>query len=148
MSASSTSTHDQPTYRSRGRCCGRGANWSGINIAAMIVGFFVFWPVGLFVLFWILAGRDLGELPQWINRQWSRMTEMWNSSDGFSKDGSSDNVVFNEFQQTQYDRVREIKEEIKQRSHRFAAFRANAKRRVDEEEFNRFMSDAPGSADA
>ena len=72
---------------------------------------------------------------------------MWNGNEGFSKDARSDNVVFNEFQQTQYDRIREIRDEIKERSRRFAQFRANAKRRADEEEFNRFMGDAPGGGD-
>jgi hypothetical protein len=150
MSSSSASTNDQPGHRSRGRCCGgwsKGANWSGINIAAMVVGFVLFWPVGLFILYWIVTGRDVRELPQWIHRQWSKVRGMWNGDEGFSKDERNGNVVFNEFQQTQYDRIREIREEIKERSRRFAEFRTNAKRRADEEEFNRFMADAPGSAD-
>ena len=145
MSSSSASTHDQPANRSRNRCCGgwgKGANWSGSNIAAMVVGFVLFWPVGLFVLYWIVTGREIWELPQWLYRQWSKLTGMWNT------DGHSDNVVFNEFQQTQYDRIREIREEIKRRARRFSEYRANAKRRADEEEFNRFMDDAPGSPEA
>ena len=55
----------------------------------------------------------------------------------------SDNSLFNEFQQTQYDRIREIKEEIADRSRRFQDYRADAKRRADEEEFNSFMSNSP-----
>ena len=151
MSSSSASTNGQPVNRSQGRCCGgwgKGANWSGINIAAMVLGFVLFWPVGLFILYWIVTGGDVRELPQWIYQQWSRLMGMWNGNEGFSKDARSDNVVFNEFQQTQYDRISEIREEIKQRSRRFAEFRANAKRRADKEEFNRFMADAPGSGDA
>ena len=150
MSSSSASTHDQPVNRSQGRCCGgwgKGANWSGINIAAMVLGFVLYWPVGLFILYWVVTGRGVRELLQWIHQQWSRVTGMWNGNEGFRKDRHSDNVVFNEFQQTQYDRIREIMEEIKERARRFAGFRANAKRRADEEEFNRFMADAPGSAD-
>ena len=56
-----------------------------------------------------------------------------------------DNVVFNEYQQTQYDRIREIKEEIKSRANRFSEFRMDAKRRADQEEFNRFMASGPYS---
>jgi hypothetical protein len=151
MSSSSTSTSGQPFNRSQTRCCGgwgNGANWSGINIAAMVVGFVLFWPVGLFVLYWIATGRDVGDLPQWIHQHWSRVTGMCKGKEGFSKDPRNDNVVFNEFQQTQYDRIREIKEEIKGRARRFAEFRANAKRRADKEEFNQFMADAPGSGEA
>ena len=150
MSSFSASANGQPNHRSQGRCCGgwgKGANWSGINIAAMVVGFVLFWPVGLFVLYWIVTGRDVRELPQWIHHQWSRITGMCSRDEGVSKDGRSDNVVFNEFQQTQHDRIREIREEIRERSRRFAQFRATAKRRADEEEFNRFMADAPGTRD-
>jgi hypothetical protein len=110
----------------------------------MVVGFVLFWPIGLFVLYWMFTGRDVRDLPQSIYRQWERVTGMRNGVEGFGTDGQSGNVVFNEFQQTQYDRIREIKEEIKQRAHRFTEFRAAAKRRADEEEFNRFMADRPG----
>ena len=142
MSTSIGSTADQPERRSRGHCCAnwesRG-NWSLLNIAAMVVGFVVFWPIGLLILYWILKGRSVKELPQRIAEQWSKMTGNWHGNG----EGPRDNVVFNEFQQTQYDRVREIKDEIRERSRRFAEFRANAKRRADEEEFNRFMAEAP-----
>ena len=101
----------------------------------MVLGFVIFWPVGLLILYWIIKGRSVKDLPQGIRDAWSKVTG--------SKSDNGDNVVFNEFQQTQYDRIREIKDEIKERSRRFADFRANAKRRADEEEFNRFMREAP-----
>jgi hypothetical protein len=147
MSSSSGSTNDQSNNRSRGQCCGgwgKKGNWSGLNIAAMVLGFVFFWPVGLFVLYWIITGRNVKKMPQEVRHQWSRVTGNRNGNDSFSNNGRNDNVVFNEFQQTQYDRIREIKEEVKARSHRFSEFRTNAKRRADEDEFNRFMADAPG----
>jgi len=117
------------------------ARWSGVNIAAMVVGFVFFWPVGLVVLFWILSGRHVQELPGAIRQQWNHMF-------GGSKRSSDeiDNLVFKEYQQTQYDRIREIKEEIKHRAQRFTHFRADAQRRVDQEEFDRFMASNPASA--
>jgi len=107
----------------------------------MVLGFVFFWPIGLLILFWILSGRNVQTLPGAIRQQWSHFSDHWS---GFSGDNvRSGNVVFNDFQSTQHDRIREIKEEIKVRSQRFNAFRADAKRRADEEEFNRFMSSAP-----
>ena len=146
MSSSIGSNADQPERRSRSHCCGNWSgrgNWSALNIAAMVVGFVVFWPIGLFILYWIVTGRSVKELPQSIHKQWSKMTGSWHGNDS----GPSDNVIFNEFQQTQYDRIREIKDEIKERSRRFTEFRAKAKRRADEEEFNRFMNEAPAHND-
>lgn len=119
---------EQFTTEKRGR-------WTGFNIAAMVVGFVFFWPVGLVVLYWILKGRDARDLPAAIRDQWA----MWRGGSC----GRSDNVVFNEYQQTQYDRIREIKDEINSRSKRFEEFRRDVQRRKDEEEFNRFMADSP-----
>lgn len=119
--------------------CGNG-QWKPFNIAAMVLGFIFFWPVGLLILFWIIAGRDVRDLPSAIQRQWTSF---------FGKDkstrGDSDNVVFNDYQQTQYDRIDEIKQEIKDRKQRFQTFRADAKRRADEEEFKQFMASHPVS---
>ncbi len=147
MSSSNNSTYVQPNHESEDRQCGgwgKCGNWSGFNIAAMVLGFVFFWPLGLFILYWIISGRNVKELPQGIRNQWSRMTGSWRVNDGHGGNNRTGNIIFNEFQQTQYDRVREIKEEIKERARRFGEFRSNAKRRADEEEFNRFMSDIPG----
>ncbi len=141
MTASSTSTVEETGYRSRSQCgrgWGKNANWTGINIAGMVVGFVLFWPAGLVVLYWIMKGRDVRDLPHAVREQFSQMT----GGNG-RRNGSSENVVFNDYQQTQYDRIREIKAEIKERSRRFEEFRAGAQRRKDEEEFNRFMADSP-----
>ena len=146
MSTSGSSTIDQPSHRSREHCCGawsKKGNWSGFNIAAMVLGFIVFWPLGLFIMFWIMSGRSVKELPQGIRDLWARLTGHWGEDGGFSHSASSENTVFNEYQDAQHDRIREIKEEIRERTRRFGEFRANAKRREDEDEFNRFMNDTP-----
>lgn len=147
MSSSHCSTADHSERSSRDHRCGEWSSrgdWSGFNIAAMVLGFVFFWPIGLFFLYWILKGRSVKDLPRATRRKWSKMT---GSQPRGGVEGS-DNEVFNEYQQTQFDRIREIKEEIKDRSRRFADFRASARRRADEEEFNRFMSEAPVHGDS
>ena len=142
MSSSQGSTADQPNHESRSRCCGNGGrrgNWSCPNIVAMVLGFVLFWPVGLLILYGCIKGVSVTEVPKMVRHKWSKMKGSWHQ-DG---NHSSDNVTFNEFQQTQYDRIREIRDEIKERSRRFTQFRENAKRRADGEEFNHFMDDAP-----
>ena len=138
-SSSSTMSDGDTQHRKRG-CCGSGAkaNWSGVNIAAMVIGFVVWWPIGLFLLFWNMTGHDVLNLP-------ADLTEKWQQIKGIqtTKTESTDNEVFNDYQQTQHDRIREIKEEIKSRARRFTEFRSDAKRRADEEEFRQFMDDTP-----
>jgi len=116
-----------------------GGNWSGVNIAAMVLGFIVFPPLGFVVLVWALMGRPIQELPAWIREKWQKLFPGARSL-SFS---DSDNVVFNEYQQTQYDRIREIKDEIGRRAEAFRAFRFDAKRRQDQKEFEDFMARNP-----
>ncbi|MGV6858918.1 MAG: DUF2852 domain-containing protein [bacterium] len=136
----SNSNNDAHTSSSRHNHCCKG-HWSGMNIAAMVVGFIIFPPLGLVVLLWTLAGRPINELP-------GAVRDKWNQYAGGKKEmkpDSSDNVVFKEYQQTQYDRINELKEEIRSRAKRFAAFRSDAARRKDQEEFDAFMSSAPSN---
>lgn len=145
MSSSNGATVNQSNDRSWGPCRsgrGRRGNWSSFNIAAMVLSFVFFWPVGLLVLYWILTGRQVQDLPGAIKQKWQ---ELRGGAHGFSDQSS--NSVFNDFQQTQYDRINEIKHEIKTRSTRFKEFRADAQRRADQEEFNSFMASSPGSVD-
>lgn len=141
MTSSSNSTvNDSRQYRhSRKGCCMRG-NWSGMNIAAMVIGFVLFWPVGLFLLYWNISGRDVKDLPSAIQEKWSALFNGSFCRTRGEKDSKGENSVFDEFQQTQYDRITELKEEIKNRARKFRGFRSDAKRRADESEFKEFMS--------
>lgn len=117
---------------------GTSSNWSTINVAAMVGSFMVFWPLGLFMVYWICTGRNALELPD-IVRGWVQRFKGQSVSAG-----GSDNAIFNEYQQTQYDRIREIKEEIQERSKRFYSFREEQNRKKDQDEFNLFMTLSPG----
>ena len=140
MASTAEAKVEKSNSRSWSSCSyGRRGHWTGGNIAAMVIGFVLFWPVGLLVLFWTMSGRNVRDLPGAIREKWSGFAGQW----GGGSRHSTNNVVFNEFQQTQYDRIREIKDEIKERSSRFNEYRADAKRRADEEEFNSFMADTP-----
>lgn len=138
----SNHSHRSPCSHGGSGCCGKG-HWSGANIFAMVLGFVIFPPLGLVVLFWTLAGRPIQDLPAAARSKW----EQFKSGNKAESQTHSDNEVFSEYQQTQYDRIREMKEEIKTRAQRFKAFRSDAKRRADQEEFDRFMSSSPKDSD-
>ena len=149
MSSMSGTTYDQTTKRSSENGYGgwsNPTNWGCTNIAVMVLGFILFWPIGLFLLFWVSTGRHVGDLARAIKEKLARLTEKLGSGNGFTE-STSGNVVFEEYQQTQYDRIREIRDEIKNRAQRFSSYREDAKRRADEEEFRQFMSDNPGSTE-
>ncbi len=147
MSAASVSTmgpsaaHHRPSSR-------RGRRWTPPNTIATVLAFVFFGPLGLFVLAWVLSGRDVVELPGAARRLWASVS---GDRDGwFDRFGSerirTGNAVFDDYQRTQLDRIREIREELRTRTRRFEEFRASAQRRADEEEFQRFMASAPDGA--
>lgn len=138
----SSMNDENRSMQSRHHHCCKG-HWSGMNIAAMIIGFIVFPPLGFIVLFWTLTGHPIQELPGWVRDKWNEYA----GGDKKVKRADSDNVVFREYQQTQYDRINELKEEIRKRAERFTAFRSDARRRKDQEEFDAFMSSAPVNGD-
>ena len=119
--------------------CG-GGHWSAANITAMVVGFIIFAPLGFVVLVWSILGYPIQDLPNWVREKWNRYVV--GSVARPIKD--YENVVFKDYQQTQYDRIREIKEEIRKRAEAFGNFRANAQRRKDQQEFDDFMANKPG----
>lgn len=65
---------------------GRKGSWTGYNIAAMVLGFVFFWPVGLVILYWIIRGRDVRDLPAAAREKWSGMFG--------SSDRRGGNIVF------------------------------------------------------
>jgi hypothetical protein len=107
----------------------------------MVLGFIIFPPLGLVVLVWALMGRPIQDLPAWVRQKWNQFFPGTRSAAYHD----SDNVVFNEYQQTQYDRIREIRDEIGRRAEAFRTFRADAQRRKDQKEFEEFMSTNPGN---
>lgn len=145
----STSTHPAADRSSHASWCRGGArrraDWSPMNVAVMVLGFMFFWPVGLLLLGWIVSGRHVRDLPAALRELWTGLTGNGSIRSGFGPRFASDNVVFNDYQQTQYERIREIKAELGERSRRFAEFREQARRRADQEEFDRFMADAPSA---
>lgn len=144
MSPTETSNNAGSFFNSdRQRSMRCSSNWSSMNIFAMVLGFIVFWPLGLFMIYWIMSGRNAVELPAVARRLWSKIGGKWDL-----RDDTENNVVFNEYQQTQYDRIHEIKQEIKGRSTRFQEFRADVKRKADQEEFDHFMASNPPRNDA
>jgi len=106
-------------------CC--GAKWSSENIVALVLGFVVFWPVGLLMLFFILSGGDMAYT---FNR-----AKTWVSGLGSNQSyGSSGNAAFDQYRD---ETLRRLEEE----QQGFGDFMERLKRARDQEEFERFMAE-------
>ena len=131
----------------RGPCPRVPGRWNAPNAIATVLALMFFGPFGLFVLGWALSGRDVRDLPAAARALWERLSGRTGGAlDGLGGPSRTGNAVFDDYQRTQHERIREIREEIASRSRRFAEFRERARRRADEEEFERFMASAPEGA--
>src|ERR1700757_3353208 len=77
--------------RSNGRGYGHGEPWKLVEILAMVLGFIVFWPIGLAVLGWkfwqaksgypgdiVSFGREKwGNPANWSSRRWGFAASSW-----------------------------------------------------------------------
>lgn len=112
--------------------------WTFLNIGLMVVGFWLFWPIGLLVLFSLLAGIRPLDLPERLIK-WSKSMKDQISNPFGGASTSSGNRVFDEYQEAQLDRIEEIKNEVKMRAERFDTFKSEEERHQDQKQFARFM---------
>ena len=103
-----------------------------IWIALMVLGFILFWPLGLITLVYLIwSGKMMcciGSLTSWKSDDRKR----WNIPHRESR--STGNVAFDEYRETT---LRRLEEERRG----FAQFLERLRRAKDQEEFDRFMSE-------
>ena len=135
----------------------RGSRWSPFEIVAMILGFIVFWPIGLAILgykFWQsrYGGPDLQTL---ANEKWQDARTMMNSNSAWSSWGcggaakranrfyasTSGNAAFDEWRTAELVRLDEERRKLDEAQRDFAEYVDAIRRAKDREEFERFMAE-------
>lgn len=97
-----------------------GRRWTPISIIAVLLGFLVWWPVGLAVLAYVLWGRKVDE-------EWKAQTSRLGRK-------STGNAAFDEYREATLARLEDEQEA-------FAEFLERLRRARDKEEFDRFMKE-------
>jgi hypothetical protein len=144
------------------RCSGLG--WSPMELVAMILGFIVFWPIGLAILFakiWQSRSAHAGDLPSFIqaklNEKFREKREKWEQKmgrhwacgpghrdfhDRSCRTGprSSGNLAFDEWREAELARLEEERQKLVAAEREFAGYMENLRRAKDREEFDRFMA--------
>ena len=128
--------------------------WSPLTIALMVLGFIVFWPLGLAVLGYILWGEKFGGSPEKAQAYWNKgkawcssnaprhHRNHWNRSYGMS---SSGNAAFDDYRAEQLKRLDEERARLDAEIDAFHEYMANLNKAKDREEFDRFMNERRGS---
>lgn len=116
--------------------------WTPATIGLMVVGFMIYWPLGLAMLAYILWGERLETFRQDVNRSTDRVFG------GLRRSGAAmpfatprtGNVAFDEWREKELARLDEERRKLMQASAEFEAYARELRRAKDAEEFDRFMA--------
>jgi hypothetical protein len=119
--------YGQQTSGGYGRGYGR---WSGFEILAMVLGFIVFWPIGLGVLGYKLWQKKMGgpDLQSVAESGWNYARNTMSSA-------------FDNWKAAEVARLEEERRKLEDAHREFAEFVENVRRAKDREEFERFMNE-------
>jgi hypothetical protein len=136
-----------------------GTRWTAVELIAMVLGFMIFWPIGLAILgfkYWQYktGGSDLQTVAtgafrnarsamggfqasapgQWAQRNWSQ-----NWAHGFST--STGNAAFDAWKSAEIARLEEERRRLEDAHREFSDWLENIRKAKDREEFERFMNE-------
>jgi hypothetical protein len=131
----------------RGR--GGSGRWSAFDIVAIVVGFSVFWPVGLAILgykFW-QSRSGAADLQTFAMNKWNDARSAMGSgpssprawSRGYS--APTGNAAFDDWKNAELSRLEEERRKLEDAHREFAEFVENIRKAKDREEFDRFMAE-------
>jgi hypothetical protein len=119
--------------------------WTPLTILLMVVGFVVFWPLGLAMLAYIIWGDRVPEVKRHfaatgenVKREWNGLRGCdWNASrSGFSASG---NAAFDDYRDKELKRLEAERRKLDDERREFESYVRDLRRARDKEEFDRFM---------
>jgi hypothetical protein len=132
----------------------KGAGWTGFEVVALVLGFIVFWPIGLAILgykYW--QGRSGGpDLQTFATERWQEARTMMSSNSSWSCGGAmrrasryyasaTGNMAFDEWRTAELARLDEERRKLDDAQREFSEYVEAIRRAKDREEFDRFMAE-------
>ena len=120
--------------------------WTPATIALMVIGFMVFWPLGLAMLAYIVWGDRLDGFKRDVNRatdgifagcrRGADKAQRWGH--GSARTG---NVAFDDWREKELARLDEERRRLDEAREEFETYARELRRAKDQEEFDRFMAE-------
>ena len=113
--------------------------WTPATIALMVVGFMVFWPLGLAMLAYVIWGERLDGFKRDVN---AATDGVFNSFRSATRGSSSytGNVAFDEWRNSEIDRLNQERRKLDELRADFEEELREFRRAKDQEDFERFMA--------
>ncbi|TDX81858.1 uncharacterized protein DUF2852 [Neorhizobium sp. R1-B] len=114
--------------------------WTPATIALMVLGFVVFWPLGLAMLAYILFGDRLRCFKRDANDRADRMfAGCRRAKSRYNTHFSTGNVAFDDWRKAELDRLEEERRKLDEMRDEFDSYVRELRRAKDQDEFDRFM---------
>ena len=126
----------------RGRSC--TGRWTLFELATMVLGFMVFWPIGLAVLVYKMWQRKSGadDLQTVMTAKWNEARAAWSRSSARSwSPAGTGNAAFDQWKSAELARLEAERRKLEDAAREFAEFLDNVRHAKDREEFDRFMAE-------
>ena len=144
MIATASGTYSENVNEgTKSRCCGRLSRnpWSVWEVAAMVAGFVVFWPLGLLALFLKWKNGEMWRGASEAKAPWSDFKKpdfaTWQRH-GYVHTG---NAAFDDYKREALKRLDEERRRIEEEQKAFRDFVDKLRRAKDQDEFDRFMAE-------
>ena len=121
--------------------------WTPATIALMVIGFMVFWPLGLAMLAYIIWGDRLDGFKRDVNRATDGVFAGCRKA-SYRAQGGTGNVAFDDWREKELQRLNEERRKLDAMLEEFDAYARDLRRAKDQEEFDRFMASRSKSAPA
>lgn len=117
-------------------------DWTPATVALMVLGFVVFWPLGLAMLAYILFGDRFREFKREANGKMDGMFSRCRSGRSSRMNrhfNDSGNVAFDDWRKGEIERIEAERRKLDEMREEFDAYMRELRRARDQEEFDRFM---------
>ena len=117
--------------------------WTPVTIGLMVLGFIIFWPLGLAMLAYILWGDRLHAqfgipYPQQGKKSHKSRHRHWQPQRQRQDTG---NFAFDDYRKAEIERLEAERSKLEEERAEFEEFLTVLRRAKDQEEFDRFMND-------
>ena len=116
--------------------------WTPVTIAMMIIGFMIFWPLGLAMIAYIIWGDRLDKFKTDVNSATEKASCMFSKRDhSFRSHSRTGNVAFDDWREAELKRLHEERMKLDAMRAEFDDYARELRRAKDEAEFNGFMAE-------
>lgn len=118
-------------------------DWTPATIALMVLGFVVFWPLGLAMLAYILFGEKLKTFKKDANSTVDGMCSAFKRGNRakWAQPHRTGNVAFDDWREAELARLDEERRKLDEMREEFDSYVRELRRAKDQDEFDRFMRD-------